>query len=101
MNVPNKLEEIKDYTPGPWFAEYIVAQGWVVRWDNPESQICSLRWIGGPHPPEVDARVKADAQLIAAAPRLIAKVKELEGQLEYCEKNCRYRCLDGKDYKKA
>ena len=69
---------MSEHTPGPWIAEYISHTGWVVRWDNPESRICSLRWIGGPHPPEVDKIVEADARLIAAAPDLLAACKEAE-----------------------
>ncbi len=62
------------HTSGPWKAENRPGVGWIVRWDNPESQICSLRWIGGPHLPEVDRIVEADARLIAVTPDLLEAV---------------------------
>ncbi len=62
------------HTPGPWKAENRSGVGWIVRWNNPAYQICSLRWVGGPHLPEVDRIVEADARLIAAAPDLLEAV---------------------------
>ncbi|MCP6720475.1 MAG: hypothetical protein KJI72_04130 [Patescibacteria group bacterium] len=64
------------HTPGPWIAEDRPGVGWIVRWGNLESQVCSLRWVGGPHLPEVDRIVEADARLIAAAPDLLDVCKK-------------------------
>ena len=82
------------HTPGPWKAENRPGVGWIVRWDNPESQICSLRWIGGPHLPEVDRIVEADARLIAAAPDLFEACKRADDIMEALGVRGIKECLD-------
>ena len=63
------------HTPGPWIVEKQDSIGLVVRWDNPFSQICVMRWTDGLHP-EIEKIVMADANAIAAVPELIVACKD-------------------------
>jgi len=62
------------HTPGPWIVEKQDSIGLVIRWDNPFSQICVMRWTDGLNP-EIEKTVMADANAIAAVPELIAACK--------------------------
>lgn len=64
------------HTPGPWFVRTGPPNGVAVHWCL-DGQICPLRWTDGLRP-EVEARVLADARLIAAAPDLLAALKLIE-----------------------
>lgn len=63
------------HTQGPWFVRTGSPNGVAVHW-SVDGQICPLRWTDGMRP-EVEARVMADARLIAAAPELLDCLKEL------------------------
>ena len=67
------------HTPGPWYVVTGPPNGVAVHWSL-DGQICPLRWTDGLRP-DVEARVMADARLIAAAPELLAALRECLEQL--------------------
>ena len=69
------MTEHARHTPGPWRAVDAPSRGWEV-WMSNDSPVCHLRWTDGLRP-QVEATVAADASLIAAAPELLAALKEM------------------------
>lgn len=61
------------HTQGPWYVLTGPPNGVAVHW-SPDGQICPLRWTDGLRP-EVEARVMADAYLIAAAPMMYQELE--------------------------
>ena len=61
------------HTQGPWYVFEGPPNGIAVHW-SPDGQICPLRWTDGLRP-DVTARVKADANLIAAAPTMYVELE--------------------------
>ena len=68
-------EQTVSHTPGPWFVFFGPPNGVAVHWSH-DGQICPLRWTDGLRE-QVEKRVIADANLIAAAPDLFAALKAL------------------------
>ena len=71
-------------TPGPWEANYVQSAGWRVRrkFERPGykglAPICSMAWYQFDMPGIIDNEISgANAQLIAAAPDLLAALQEL------------------------
>lgn len=74
-------EQAAGYTPGPWTVQDVPSCGLEVHWREPRpnelnAPVCHMRWTSGMHA-ETEARVLADAHLIAAAPDLFEALKDL------------------------
>ena len=70
---------MSDYTPGPWqIQKYVNYEGWSI-WGSEDGCIAE-RWYASPRDNSENARMQANAALIAAAPDLLAAAEEVMGR---------------------
>ena len=68
---------MSDYTPGPWqIQEYVNYEGWSI-WGSGDGCIAE-RWYASPRDNSENARMQANARLIAAAPDMLELLEQLE-----------------------
>jgi hypothetical protein len=88
MSNPDRLTAIKarceKATGGPWFVIDKPGHGVIVTWRE-DTQVCVMRWTDGMRP-EVEARVRADAEAIAHAredlPWAMSRLEQLQEDVQ-------------------